>query len=109
MQKTRNIQKNKVLTSTQGCDTFSCMIPQTATITSKLQFTIPIRIARKVGVKSGEKVQISEENGRITITPMKKMVMELAGSLSLPKKWKGKDIESIITEAKYNYFKKKKI
>lgn len=88
---------------------FPCMIMQTATITSKLQFTIPIRIAKKVGVKSGEKVQISEENGKITISPMKKIVMELAGSLSLPKRWKGKDIDSIIRESKYKYFKNKKI
>lgn len=85
------------------------MIPQTATITSKLQFTIPILIARKVGVRSGEKVQVSEENGKITVTPMKKMIMELAGSLSLPKRWNGKDINSIIRESKYKYFKNKKI
>lgn len=88
---------------------FPCMIFGDATITSKLQFTIPIRIARKVGIKKGEKVQVTEENGKITIAPMKKLIMELAGSLSLPKRWKGKSIDSIIKEAKYKYFKNKKI
>lgn len=88
---------------------FPCMMLQSATITSKLQFTIPMLIARKIGIKSGEKVQVSEENGKITIVPFKKLIMELAGSLSLPEKWKGKDIDFIIKESKYRYFKNKKI
>lgn len=88
---------------------FPCMILQSATITSKLQFTIPILIARKVGIKSGEKVQVSEKNGSITITPVKKLLIELAGSLSLPTEWKDKDIDSIIKESKRKYFKNKNI
>ncbi|MBF8249851.1 MAG: SpoVT-AbrB protein [Candidatus Levybacteria bacterium] len=84
------------------------MIFEDATVTSKLQLTIPVRIAREVGIKSGEKVQVLEENGRITITPMRKIIMELAGSLSLPEKWKGKNVDSIINEAKYKYFRKKR-
>ncbi|MBI4089761.1 MAG: AbrB/MazE/SpoVT family DNA-binding domain-containing protein [Candidatus Levybacteria bacterium] len=82
---------------------------QNATITSKMQFTIPINIARKVGVKSGEKVNVSEENGRIIIAPVKNLLKELAGSLSLPKTWKGKDIDSIIKESKQRHFKSKNI
>lgn len=85
------------------------MILQSATITSKLQFTIPILIARKVGIKSGEKVQVSEKNGNITITPVRKILMELAGSLALPEKWEGKDIDSIIKESKRKYFKNKSL
>lgn len=77
---------------------------QHATITSKLQLTIPINIARKVGVKSGEKVHVDEENGRIIITPVKQLLSELAGSLSMPAKWKGKDIDSIVQEAKRDHF-----
>lgn len=80
-----------------------------ATITSKMQFTIPIRIARKVGVKSGEKVNVSEENGKIIISPVKNLLTELAGSLSLPNRWKGKNIDSIIKESKRAYFKNKNI
>lgn len=82
---------------------------QSATITSKMQFTIPIRIARKVGVESGEKVNVSEENGTIIISPIKNLLVQLAGSLSLPEKWKGKDIDSIIKESKRRHFKSIKI
>lgn len=82
---------------------------QGATITSKMQFTIPINIARRVGVKSGEKVNVSEENGRIIIAPVKNLLAELAGSLSLPEKWKGRNIDPIIKESKRNHFKSKHI
>lgn len=82
---------------------------QSATITSKMQFTIPIRIARKVGVKSGEKVNVSEENGKIIISPVKNLLTELAGSLSLPNRWKGKDIDFIIRESKRKHFRNKNI
>lgn len=80
---------------------------QQATITSKLQLTIPVKIAKQAGVKSGEKVQIEEENGRIVITPLRQLVEELAGSIPVPKKWEGRDIDDIIREAKDEYFKNK--
>lgn len=82
---------------------------QSATITSKLQFTIPILIARKVGIKSGEKVQVAEDGGRIVITRVKQILSELEGALSMSKKWKGKDMNTIIKEAKREYFQKKQI
>lgn len=82
---------------------------QSATITSKMQFTIPINIARKVGIKSGEKVNVSEKNGKIIIVPVKTLLEELAGSLSLPKEWKGKDIDYIIKESKRKYLRRKHI
>ena len=65
-------------------------------------------IARKVGLVSGDKVTVSEENGRIVVTPIKKLITELAGSLSIPDKWTGKDIDSIIQEAKAQHFQSKK-
>jgi AbrB family looped-hinge helix DNA binding protein len=80
---------------------------QLATITSKLQLTIPMSIAKKIGVKSGEKVNIMEEDGRIIITPLRQLIEELAGSIDIPKKLKGKDIDEIIHNAKDNYFRSK--
>lgn len=80
---------------------------QCATITSKLQLTIPVNIARKIGVKSGEKVNIIEEDGRIIITPIRQLVEELAGSIDLPLELRGKDIDEIIKEAKEDYFRTK--
>ncbi len=43
------------------------------------------------------------------IAPVKNLLAELAGSLSLPEKWKEKGIDSIIKESKHRYFKNKKI
>ena len=74
-----------------------------------MQFTIPIKIGRIVGVLSGERVNVSEENGRIIIAPVKNLLAELAGSLSLPNRWKGKDIDSIIRESKRKRFKSRNI
>lgn len=85
------------------------MILQNATITSKLQFTIPMLIARKIGIKSGEKVQVAEEQGRIVITPVKQLLTELEGILPTPRKWKGKNINVVIKNAKNEYFNNKQI
>ncbi|HUD45032.1 MAG TPA: AbrB/MazE/SpoVT family DNA-binding domain-containing protein [Patescibacteria group bacterium] len=82
---------------------------QSATITSKMQLTIPMFIARKAGVMSGDKLAVSEENGRIILTPLRQLVEELAGSIAMPEKWKGKDIDEIIKEAKTEYFRNKKV
>ncbi|MBI2086259.1 hypothetical protein HYT74_02875 [Candidatus Daviesbacteria bacterium] len=41
------------------------------------------------------------------LTPAEKLIEELAGSVPMPKKWKGKDIDTIIEEAKEEYFKEK--
>lgn len=79
-----------------------------ATITSKMQLTIPINIAKLTGVKTGEKVYVESEKGRIVLTPAKLLLSELAGSVETPKKFADKDIDSIIKEAKANYFKPKK-
>lgn len=83
------------------------MLNQRATITSKMQLTIPIKIARKLGVKIGERVDVSEEDGRIIITPMIKLIHELSGSLPMPKEWEGKDLDAIIAESKEEYFNKR--
>lgn len=80
---------------------------QMATITSKKQLTLPAEIFRKAGLRIGQKVIVSEENGRLTITPAEKLIEELGGSVPSPKKWKGKSITQIIDAAKNEYFKEK--
>lgn len=80
---------------------------QSATVTSKMQFTIPMAIARRVGITSGEKVDVAEEDGKIVITPMKQLIRELSGSLPMPKEWEGRDLDDIIDEAKEEYFRSK--
>lgn len=80
---------------------------QMATITGKMQLTVPVRVARKIGLKTGDKVTVSNHQGKIVITPIKSLIEELAGSLSIPKKWQGKKIEQIIEAAKAEHFRKK--
>lgn len=83
------------------------MLQEMATITSKRQLTLPIQVFKRVGLKIGQKVAVKAEGDMITITPAEKLVEELAGSLKMPKKWRGKDIDEIIEEAKREYFKEK--
>jgi len=78
---------------------------QMATVTSKMQLTLPVAVARKIGIKSGQKVTVFEKNGDIVITPTEKLVEELAGSLKSLKKRDDKTLDEIIEEAKSIYFK----
>lgn len=80
---------------------------QLATITSKKQLTLPAALFRKAGLRIGQKVIVSEENGRLILTPAERLVEELAGSVPMPKKWKGKNIDAIVEQAKDEYFKEK--
>ncbi len=81
---------------------------QLATITSKRQLTIPVAIFEKLGLKEGDRVLVKKEAGRMTIQPAKNLVEELAGSVSVPKKYQGMPIEKLIKLAKEDYFKEKK-
>lgn len=80
---------------------------QLATITSKKQLTLPVGLFHKAGLRIGQKVIVSEENGRLVLTPTEKLVEELAGSVPMPKEWEGKSTDQIIEQAKDEYFKKK--
>lgn len=79
----------------------------TATITSKMQVTVPQAVAKKLRLKAGQKVVFSANNGQATITPVNTLIEQLAGSLKTPKKWKGKSIDEIIELAKAEYFHRK--
>lgn len=81
---------------------------QLATITSKRQLTIPVAIFEKMALEEGERVVVSKEKDKITIRPAKSLVEELAGAVSLPKRFKGLSLEEIIQKAKKEYFKKRK-
>lgn len=80
---------------------------QIATITSKKQLTLPASLFKKVGFKTGDKVIVSDKNGSLVISSAVKLVEELAGSVSVPIEWKGKDIDEIVKIAKNKYFKEK--
>lgn len=79
-----------------------------ATITSKRQFTIPVLLFKKLNLKEGQKVLISEDSGRLTISPTLELVKQLAGSVSVPENLKDKNADEVIRLAKKAYFSKKR-
>lgn len=81
---------------------------QLATITTKRQLTIPVAVFEELGLKEGERVVVSKENGKIVVQPAKNLVEELAGSIAIPKKFRDLPIEKIIELAKQEHFKSKK-
>ena len=80
---------------------------KTATITSKRQITIPIKLFKAAKLDKNRKVLVSEKNGEIVITPLQSKVEKLAGSLKMPQQWRGKDIDEIIEESTAEYFRER--
>lgn len=83
------------------------MTPQIATITGKRQLTIPASIFRHVGFKKGQKVLVSVENEHVKVESVLNLVEKLAGSIKVPKEFKGSTTEKIIEKAKKKYFANK--
>lgn len=81
---------------------------QTATITSKRQLTIPVAIFNRLGLKQGHKVIVSLEDEVIKIISASSLIKKLAGSVKVPKEFRGMPVERIVREAKTTYFKNKK-
>jgi len=80
---------------------------QTATITSKRQLTLPSVLYRQANLREGQKVRIAYEGGKIVIEPMANLIEALAGSVTLPARWRGKSVDEIVGEAKKKRFKKR--
>ena len=60
------------------------------------------------GFSEKQKVLISEEKGKLSITPIVTLIEKLAGSLKVPARWKGKNLDTIIEKSKAEYFAKGK-
>jgi AbrB family looped-hinge helix DNA binding protein len=58
------------------------LLPKIATVTSKMQVTIPKRFAQKYGLVPGSKVALDVRSGAIVVTPYYAITEDLAGSLS---------------------------
>lgn len=82
-------------------------MPQVATITSKRQLTIPVKIYKQLGFKSGQKVVVYETDNGVKIEPLLSLVEKLAGSVRLPKRFKGKSVEEMIKIARKERFSKR--
>ena len=78
---------------------------QVATITSKRQLTIPVDMYRRLGFEKGQKVIISIDADGIRIDPAVDVVERLAGSLPLPLGYRGKDLKTLMVDAKRAYLR----
>ncbi|OIO49242.1 MAG: hypothetical protein AUJ34_01595 [Parcubacteria group bacterium CG1_02_41_12] len=79
---------------------------QTATISQKRQFTIPVAIFKALDLQDGDKVIVSHENGKMTAEPMMQLIDRLGGSVKIPKNLKHiKNLDELIKKAKQEYFK----
>jgi AbrB family looped-hinge helix DNA binding protein len=55
----------------------------TATLTSKGQITIPIKIRKALGLKTGDRIEIFEqEDGKYVLQPRTGSIMEMEGCLA---------------------------
>jgi len=71
----------------------------TATLTGKQQLTIPADLFRRLNWKIGQKVLISQNGSVLSVTAALDLIDRLAGSVPLPKKFKGLTIDQIIDRA----------
>lgn len=79
---------------------------QTVSVTSKRQITIPAAIYSKLRLEKGQRLIVFTEKDRIVMEPAEFLIEKLAGSVSVPKRFKGKTLEQVIQEAKQEYFSK---
>lgn len=78
-----------------------------ATITSKRQLTIPVKVFKKARLHVGDRVLVEEENGILRIESTVAAVKRLAGSVKVPKRLRGVDIDKALAIAKYRYFRER--
>jgi AbrB family looped-hinge helix DNA binding protein len=79
----------------------------TVRISSKRQITIPSIIFKQLELQEGDSLQVEVDNKKIILSKAMILLNELAGSIKPPEKYKGKSIDTIIKEAKRDYFAKK--
>lgn len=77
----------------------------TATISSKRQITIPAPLYRHLGLSQGDKLVVSVDKEGLKLVSPTQLLDELEGSLSVPAKYQGMDLDELIRQAKADYFK----
>lgn len=79
----------------------------TATVTSKRQITLPIKLFADFGIEPGDKLTMIAYDDGILMKRQVDLVNKLAGSVKLPVKYQGMEIEKIIHQAKESYWQEK--
>lgn len=77
-----------------------------ATITSKRQLTIPVEVFNTLKLRVGEKVLVLPQDGGFRIAPALRLIDQLAGSVKIPKRFQGLNINGIVKKAKQEHFRK---
>jgi len=72
----------------------------TATITSKRQLTIPVKMYEKLNLTKGERVIVEDMEDGLMIRKAKEVIKKLSGSVNIPKNLQKIDIDQAITQAK---------
>lgn len=71
----------------------------TATLTGKQQLTVPAELFRRLNWKIGQKVVIFQNGNSLSVTAALDLIDRLAGSVPLPKRFKGLAIDQIVDQA----------
>lgn len=79
-------------------------MPQVATITSKRQLTIPAKTFREAGLQKGQKVVVFRDDHGLRLRPALNLIDELAGSVNIPDRFKDKQPDEIVRQAKKERF-----
>ena len=67
----------------------------TAVITSKGQMTIPKEVRKRLNLKPSEKVIIVVEGDQAIIKPLRGNILDIGGSIEIPKKGKPIDFRKV--------------
>ena len=81
---------------------------ESAAITSKRQLTIPAKIFREAGFVEGQRVIVTHRDGRLIVEPAVSLVRQLAGSVKVPRRYRGLSESAIIEKTKKEYFSKRR-
>ena len=94
------------LTKSPYFDNIDLHMSQTVTITSKRQLTIPSKLFKSIGLSTGDKLIIEQENGGLRLTLAESLVERLAGSVTVASKFRKVDPDHAIKIAKKRRFSK---
>ena len=81
-------------------------MPQLATITSKRQVTIPVKIFNELNLKEGQRLIVSRDQDALKFQSASNIVEKLSGSIEIPVRFRGLSPDKIIKKAKKEYFDK---
>lgn len=80
-----------------------------ATISTKRQFTIPVKLFKAAKLQEGQKVVVSYQKGELTVRPAGDIIKKLYGSVRIPKRFQSLTTDEMIKKAKQEHFKKRHV